>query len=290
MPKKKKPVNKQQPRDIKVLTMYGYGFFLASIVAILFSTVIPFSGLLLNPLVNHSNVILTLFTLVGAALLPPLAGYFVGEATTRSRSKWVHHYNGVLFAIASVWITYVLGTVDYLLPQSFFTQADFWSTLARFWSAAVTILVLVVIGMSYARRGNKQASLLAYRPFQIAFIGSITAHVVLTLVQLVVQLRDDSSLPLSIVGLLLSVILPVAVTLISYAVLRRSYVKVGERLTASFLSLSVWYVSTVVVTQLLWLLPIWDAFLTSYITQMVAGVVVSVGLWVAYLILIRPRK
>jgi len=225
---KKVSVNSQR----KITVVFGYGLFVAALVAVTVSTIIPWSLMLLNPSAKHLNVVTILATFVAAAIIPFLVAYIVGDKITRTTNKVTHHYNGVLFAVMAYWLSLLFSSIGSLsIAPIRETSPEFWvSSVINLWPILATIIVISVIAVSYHMRTQKAGeSVLEYRPYQFVLTASLIAPLLLTLPQIA-----DGYLLASF----LNIIVPAIFIGISYMTLRKVQQIKRIRLTYAIVAVS----------------------------------------------------
>jgi hypothetical protein len=216
----------------KITIIFGYSLFVMALVTVIVSTVIPWSILLLDSTVKHLNVIITLLSFIAAAIVPFLVAYIMGDKTTRTKNKVVHHYNGVLFGVVAYWLSLFFSSIG-SSTVSPVRQAipEFWmSTVVNSWPILANILVITIIAMSYHARPQKAGeSVLQYRPYQVLLLSSVIATLALTQQ----YLADGYQL----IGLLYIAISAIFIG-ISYMVLRKVHPFKLARLSSAIVAFS----------------------------------------------------
>jgi len=216
----------------KITIIFGYSLFVAALVTVMVSTVIPLSKILFNPASMHLNVIAMLLSFVAAAIVPFIVAYVIGDKTTRTKNRVTHHYNGILFGVLAYWLSMLfsfigsstVGPIRQAIPE-------FWlSTVVNSWPILANILVITIIAVSYHNRTQKAGeSVLQYRPYQILLLAAVIA----TLAPSQLYLADGFQL----VGLLY-VVIPALIISISYLVLRKAHPFKLARLSSAVVAFS----------------------------------------------------
>jgi hypothetical protein len=169
----------------KITIIFGYSLFIVAIIAMIVSTVIPWSALLLNATVNHLNVMMILLSFIAAAMVPFLVAYIIGDKITRTKNKVTHHYNGVLFGVLAYWLSMFFSyagsstvmAIRRAIPQVWLAE------IVISWPILATITVIAFIAVRYHARIQKAGeSVITYKPYQVLLLTSVVA--LLALMQL----------------------------------------------------------------------------------------------------------
>lgn len=169
-------MKKHIDRIKRVTTIFGYTLFCVSLVSLTLYTVVPFGSLFFNPAVQHFNIALILGSLIAGAVLPTLIAYILGDKSTRTKSKIDHHFNGVLFAIASYWLSnlFVIVNSDFIRNiQNNFPLPI--ATIINAWPIFAVVLILAIVAIIFAKNNNK-ITLLEFRPYRYILLCSIIAQ------------------------------------------------------------------------------------------------------------------
>lgn len=260
----------------RITVYFGYGLFLFTIVAILVSLA-PLAWMLANPKVLHWSVIATMTTFILAAIVPPLVGYFIGDTSTRQKSKLTHHYNGVLFAILGYWITVIVGAGMFFVDINAISFGMPTYIVGSFLPVVVALVALIILGIFYARHTKHQHSLLKYLPFRIGLLVTVGALFVISGISIASGTSYGAELQGSIAVLFLPVVMIAILVAFGAWGMGKANGTVGERLVKSIITLSYAFIAMTFITQLLWFNPA----LASW------GIVVGIALWVALIILFR---
>ena len=95
------PTTKTKIQKNSITVRFGYALFALMVLSVVTSTIIPLSQALSYPTARHLNIWLMLLSFSAAAVLPLLVSYLIGDKVTHNKNKLLHHYNGVLFGLAS---------------------------------------------------------------------------------------------------------------------------------------------------------------------------------------------
>lgn len=150
---------------MRTVSVFGTAIFVAFVAVQSFtvgSAILQYGELQIGGVVA-GNIIGALV----AFAIPPVA-YFIGDNSTKSRSRYEHYYNGVLFALMSLG----LGLLISLFLYAFIPGAsDFLNTtvLSQFIPSVIALCIALIVGRAYHKKRH-QHELDAYRPFQVAFI------------------------------------------------------------------------------------------------------------------------
>ena len=158
--------NKQSDKFKKITIIFGYSLFALLVLATTISTIIPFGSMLLNPTVRHLNVAVLLVSLVAGAILPPLVSYLIGDRATHSKSKLDHHFNGVLFGIASYWLsTFFFFIASDVISNIRSAFSEPLATAIVSWPILPTLIILTAVAFGYVKSKKKVVSVLEYKPY-----------------------------------------------------------------------------------------------------------------------------
>jgi len=216
----------------KITIIFGYSLFVAALVTVMVSTVIPLSKILFNPASMHLNVITMLLSFVAAAIVPFIVAYVIGDKTTRTKNRVTHHYNGILFGVVAYWLSMFFSFIGSSTVEPI-RQAipEFWlSTVVNSWPILANILIITIIAMSYHSRTQKAGeSVLQYRPYQLLLLSSVVATIAPSQLYLADGYQFVS---------LLYVAIPALIIGISYVVLRKTHPSKLSRLSSAVVALS----------------------------------------------------
>ena len=270
MKKNSYPTNTQK----NVTIAFGYGLFLLTLLAITVSTVIPWTTLLFDPATIHLNVALFLVSLVAGAVLPAVVSYLLGDRAPHTKNKTSHHYNGVLFGIAAYWLSLLFSFIGAGVVQ---TVRDHFSeplaSIILMWPALVTILVMGFVAIGYARKQNKNTSVLQHRPYQIILLGSIISFLAY------VAANQGYGTDRTIVAFgIISLIVPIVLTAVSYTMLSGRRLARSATLASAAIAMSMGGIAASLSGQLISYQN--ESFVTSmFICQFIGLIVWIVYLW-----------
>lgn len=269
MKKKSKQTNINSQRNVTVL--FGYSLFVLTVAALLLS-MIPWGAVMFfNPVVKHFNVALTLVSFIAAVVLPPFVSYILGDRSTHSKNKVLHHFNGVLFGIATYWLSLLAGSLSSLTVSLVRdTFAEPWATVINGWPIVAIILIMAIVGTTYAHRQKDNGSVLQHLPYQFVLIaGAISTFVYASTNQYYIQ---------SIAWLVstLYIVLPALMIVISYKALAKAQPSRSSRLAFAIVAVSIGFIAMTTSAQFIWYLSRYEFI------PMIIGVIV----WAIYLRLI----
>lgn len=272
-----KSLIKHQDNTQQRITVYfGYGLFLFTIITLAVSLV-PLLGILDDPKALHWNVIATMTAFAVAAIVPPIVGYFVGDASTRDKSHLTHRYNGVLFAILGYWITVIVSSGMVFINLSDIAYNIPAYIVGSFVPVVVAVITLIVLGIFYARHTKHQRSLLSYLPFRIILLGTVGSLFVMSGISIAYGINYGADLQSSLAVLLLPVVMIAVLVAFGAWAIGAANGGIGERLVKSVITLSYAFIAMTFVTQLLW----FNQALSSW------GIMVAIVLWIVLIIIFR---
>jgi len=277
MTKHKKSLNEH----IKVTTIFGYVLFALTVFSFIFTTAIPFGSSLQYPTARHFNIIVIILVFGITAILPALVSYLIGDKATHAKNKALHHYNGVLFGITSYWLAILFswvgfGSIPFVSTQPYLIPI----VVGNIVPVILTIIIMAIIALNYAKKQNNKTSVLLYKPFQVVLITSVLLAYVYPYLS-----GDFAGGFIAVLGTLA---LPVVLTAIAYRVLAKRHTTRLTRLSDALIALSMgwiatWLANTLIITAIHE--PLQLAFQIVGILAYVVGLLV----FVAYLYL-RTRK
>lgn len=263
---------------MKVVSLFGIGLFVLAVIvqATLAGSVFWHLSLLESG--RYVNVAGSFLLIVLAAILPPVAAYFIGDKSTKNRSQYEHHYNGVLFALLSVWIT--LAVTVYIVPAiPMVTIPYVTDEFNKLWPAVVAVIVAIAIGITYGHKRH-QVLLHEYLPFQVALITPLAALVASSAIGTVAELANP--LP-SAYGMLMLVPLFVMGLMLVVPLILSAEKSLMGKLTEAVLAASVGLFAVMIASQI----PFFGLGIgTDIIIPALAGLVT----WLAYLYYYYYRK
>lgn len=269
-----KKQNKQTDKFKKITIFFGYVLFALLLVAVTISTIMPMGLLFFNPAARHFNVAVLLTSLVAGVILPPLISYLIGDRATHSKSKIDHHFNGVLFGIASYWLSmffFFIGSDVISDIRSKFAEPL--ATAIAGWPILATLAVVAIVAVGYVTSKKKQTSVLDYKPYlMVLFAGLMATFAYILLNQIYVA---NASWVISV----LYVIIPAALVGASYKVLPvKNYTSTRARLAGAVVAVSIGYIASSIAGQLI------------YLSNMAISIAIGVATLVLYLVLIRRSR
>jgi hypothetical protein len=273
--------NKQKLNEQNSVTVaFGYGLFVLTSLSVVLWTIIPLGAVLFNPhpATRHFNVAVLLILFVAASILPALGSYILGDRATHLKNRALHHYNGVLFAIAAYWVASVftfigfsqfvpLGNLPIPLP----------SVIAVGVPIILAIAVMTFIAITYAKQQKNKPSVLEHRPYQIVLVGSALWFFVSMAMSSSYSLND--TLWYGIVSLAY----PVVLTAASYRILAKHHSSRLASLTDAVVAMGFGSITLTLFYSFVSYLNLPNA--TTFILSYTFALVV----WIAYLYL-RNRK
>jgi hypothetical protein len=269
----KKSIKKSMNTQKKVTIAFGYILFAVTIISLVIFTVIPFGGLAFDPrTINHTNTMIVLIALVAGVILPILISYFLGDRATHLKNKASHHYNGVLFGIAAYWVALLFnmtsiatGIFSGIMPDNNL----FLPILNNALPIIATSIVMIIVALTYARHQKNKSSVLEHRPYQIVLIGSVVAFFGFLFIGYVGQNFNTPDTQLST----LSLLVPLIVTVIAYAVLKSQSSK-SVRLSISIVVMSVGGIASSLAGQIV-SSTVSPYYTTEMFISLTSGVLVS---------------
>lgn len=263
----------------KRLTVYfGYGLFLLTLISLGASLLFSWNALEWFPFLEPIDVVLMLVSFAFAALAPPLVGYLVGDGATRSKSRIVHQYNGVLFGVLGVWFWAALSLLTTVVLWSYAPETNFENTLLSMAPAIVAAAATITLGVAYARATRHQVSLIDYAPYRWTLIAALVGVLSGFGLSTISGLYYGGSV---FMGVLINLTVPLlfllTTTLIGYWIIGKKGGTVGERIVYSLIAIAY---GAVVVTGL------WSFTFFMGPWQWLIGWIAPV-VWLAYLILLR---
>lgn len=262
---------KQSPTDRQrtITTRFGYGLFVAAVTSLTISTIIPWTGLLLQPGIRKLNVVITLLVFVISALLPPVMAYILGDKSTRYSGATRHHFNGVLFSLASFWLSILFGMISSETIQPLRKAfGDIPAMILNAWPLVAIILIMGLVAVYYAHHQHRQDTVLDSKPYQIMLFGSMIATLLYMLASQLFTIATYS------VASLLYIILPIAFVAMSYVALRRGQ---PLRLPYAVIATSIGLCATALAGQ----------FIALWSFDMLASCTIGLWVWASYLLLMR---
>ena len=257
----------------KITTFFGYGLFAVTVLTFLLTTAIPFGLSLQYPGARHFNITMIVLALAISAILPALVSYFIGDKATHTKNKSLHHYNGVLFGVAAYWAAILFNWIG-------FSTVGFASStplvVDNIISVTLTIVLMAIVALSYAKNQKHKTSVLQYRPFQIVLITSVIGAVLYPYVVGEFEVSFDA------INLVV-ICTPFIAAVIAYAVVAKYHTTWFARLSDAIVAMTMGWVS-------IWLADSLISFLhLPYQIVSIPAYSVGLAVFVVYLYL-RSRK
>lgn len=276
-----KKVDKLLNRQRRVTIVFGYGLFLITLVMLTVFTIIPFTSLLFGATRNHINTLIVLITLVLGAILPTIVSYVMGDSATHIKNKTSHHYNGILFGIASYWLASLFGFIRAeTLPNGMQSPSELWYSMSALWPALATIIIMLFVSISYAKNQKNKSSVLQHRPYQLVLVGSALAFLVYTAI-----IQDYTLGAMLTTYAIVTLLVPVILVFIAYKILAKSRLSKGIRISEAVIAMTIAGVSASLVAQFVGRL---NPLIT--ISDLVIPQLVGVCVWAVYLWLVSKRS
>ena len=276
---KNKKITKKPPQTHKKITVaFGYGLFALILLGTITSTIIPYTTLLMNPMVRHFNVAMFLVAFVAAAVLPALISYIIGDRATHKKNKLAHHYNGVLFGIGGYWLSMSLvSSYASLVYEPLRQQFPEYAVLIVNGLPIVALLIIMlVVALTYVSRQKKKDSVIEHLPYQLVLIGIFVAHFVSLLASIFSQPNEFA------VWSLVYVFVFVAMIAISYKFVAKLHPTRLARLTAAIIAVSIAFIASVIAGQIV-------SFATYNVLTMLVPLGIGVVTWIGYLLLMARK-
>lgn len=259
-------------RQMRMTSFFGYGLFSILLLAVIVSTIIPFGTLMTNPAVKHFNVAITIVALTASAVLPALVSYFLGDRATHTKNRDVHHYNGVLLAIAAYWLWQLLSILENPLSTITNSVPIYLTSIVNAWPMFATLLVISLVSISYTLHQKGRKTLLQHPPYQLVLLGAV----VTTLVH--VATYQNYATSESFWQTTLPLVLPITLTLMSYSLLAKNESSQLVRLSGAVVAMSIGVFVGSFSGLLIPEIPVSYTF-TLLLTQLIGVIVWIVYLW-----------
>jgi hypothetical protein len=233
--------NKNTPsRRHKITTIFGYSLFGLMAISFVLTTLIPMTSALQYPTARHSNIIVLIIVFAIATILPMLAAYFIGDKSTRSKKETLHHYNGVLFGFAAYWVAMLMSWIGFSTVFGVSDQPYPVPLIATNVTPVVlTIVIMSILAVVFAKKQRNNTSALEFLPYQLVLTISVAGTF------LVPYISESPYVTFPSIGYL---IIPVAVSAIAYAILKKQKVSRFARLSDALVAMTIGWV-TVWITQ-----------------------------------------
>ena len=261
---------------MKTTIIFGYSIFVLMVLSYLATTAIPFGLLLQTSAVRHFNIIVMIIVFGVAALLPALVSYIIGDRATHAKNKTLHHYNGVLFAIAAYWAVTLFSWIQFTSFQGMSSQPfPTPMIITNIVPVILTILLMAITATYYAKQKKNTVSVLQYRPFQILLIVSVlNAYLYPYLSGFFAE---------DLAAIVSSICIPIIAITLAYVVLARHSETRLARLSDALVAMSTGWIATMLASSFLAFLQL------SYQIETTLSYVVGFVIFATYLYL-RSRK
>ncbi|MGV9002031.1 MAG: hypothetical protein ACOH18_03720 [Candidatus Saccharimonadaceae bacterium] len=229
----KGPTSKRLHRQMRITMYFGYGLFLLTLVALLAST---FSWFYIysDPIFQGFDMTLLFVSFAFTALAPLLVGYLVGDGATRTSSKLVHHYNGVLFGVLGVWLWLVMSMGVSIFQMNIYVESNLQNALFQIAPSALAAIITTVLGISYARSTRHQKPVIDYTPYRWTLFASVGGLVASFGVSALFSLQYGSDIWTTfLINVIIPLLLALIITLAGYWILGQKSGTVGERVVYS---------------------------------------------------------
>ena len=262
----------------KVTTIFGYSLFILTVLTVIIGTAIPLGLALFHPTARHFNIIVILITFFIAAILPALGSYLLGDRATHNRNKALHHYNGVLFGVAAYWVSLFFTFIGFNQYVHFSELPfPFPIVIANGIPILLSIVVMAIVAVMYARKQKNMTSVLYHRPYQVVLIGSALGFLIYVAFGQNYTMIELLWLSLS------SLAIPVILTAISYKLVARFHTTRLARLSDAVIAMSVGGITSSLMNSFVAYLNL------PWVGTYVISYAIAIIVWVLYLYL-RTRK
>lgn len=244
----------------KTTITFGYGLFIAFVLSVTLSTVIPFSVIAFDSRARHINVIAIMLSLTLSAVLPLILAYIIGDKSTRTKNETSHHFNGVLLGFAAYWLSVFIGLINSdLIVDIRHAVSGPLASVVVCWPVVLTFLIVLWVALNYTLR--RRGTLLEHGPYQALLIAGMIA------------VSAYSLSPIYI-------IVPVVVVGVAYILLSQITPRM-TRLTVAVLA----YTIGMIAVTLTWQIVTGSLFMT-----MLSSYIVGLLVWAAYLWCVRSNR
>lgn len=276
-----KKADKTLKQQRRVTIVFGYGLFLITLVMLTVFTIVPWTSLLFGATRNHINTLTILITLVLGAVLPTIVSYVLGDSATHIKNKTSHHYNGVLFGIASYWVALLFTFIRAeSLPNGMQGVSEPWYSISSLWPALATIIVMLFVSITYAKNQKNKSSVLQHRPYQVVLVGSALAFLVY------IAIVQDYTLSATLTTYsAITLLVPVILVFIGYKILAKSRSSKRVRISEAVIAMTIAGISVSLVARFVGNL---NPFITVF--GLVVPELVGLCVWVLYLWLVSRRN
>ena len=261
----------------KITSFFGYGIFALLILAFAFTILVPMVIALQYPTARHFNIITMVLSFGIAMIVPALTAYLIGDKSTHSNKRTLHHYNGILFAFLAYWTAMLLSWIGF---SSVFGVSDKEYPLplivTNITPVILTIIVVVTLSILFAKNQKKNASVLQFLPFQILFIISIVGTFLVPYLYVAYN-------PTDLLPSLLFLAIPFGAVLLAYIVLKDFKTSRLARFSDALVAMSIGWITIWLASSFLSLVRL------PYEVANILAYVVALGVYALYLYL-RVRR
>ncbi|OJU88028.1 hypothetical protein BGO17_03575 [Candidatus Saccharibacteria bacterium 49-20] len=270
---------------MRVTVYYGYALFLLTVVGLLL-TLVPWFQLIAvtndTRTVSDFSVVMLLVSFAFTALAPPLIGYLAGDSATRTKSKIVHHFNGVLFGVLGVWLWFLATMLVGYAQQWLSAHNNFEQVLLNLAPASIAALVTIALGVFYARHTKHQIALIDYKPYQVLLISVAILSVLVTGAAGALSAQTGGEfMTLALTYIIVPSLFTLVATLVGYWVLGKKGGNAWERVVRSLIAVGFAVIALTIVTQF----AAYIGWMQDFIFLCVC--VIVIGVWLSYLLLMR---
>lgn len=263
------------PSHNNLTTIFGYSLFALTVLSFIISTAIPFMFSFQYRGARYFNITVMVLVFAITTILPALASYFIGDRVTHTKSKSLHHYNGILFGVTAYWVAILFSWIGF---SSFLgvRESPYPTPLVvnNIIPVILTIILMAVVAIGYAKKQKNNTSVLQYRPFQLILAASVVVGFMYPYLS-----GFFAGSFWAVVGTLS---IPLIATLVAYIVLAKYQPTRLARLSDAIVAMSMGWVA-------IWLASSFITYLQLYEIEGMLGYAVGLIVFVAYLFL-RTRK
>ena len=230
---------------MRTVSLFGSALFIAAITiqAVVAGTVLWYLRVFETSVAINAAGAFGLLALAG--ILPPLIAFFIGDRSTKVRSKYEHFYNGMLFAFMTIWLGMFI--TFYIAPSLSGIKIPFLTNeFGGIWPAMFALAIAIAIGIEYGQKRH-QKLLHEFLPFKLALTIPLIALIAGSAWELIRQLASPNP---SVYGLMIimPVILMVGLLVISYTLSTER--TPGDKLTEACVSASIGLFAIMIASQL----------------------------------------
>lgn len=230
----------------RVTIFFGYGLFVFLLLAVTISTVVPFGSLFFNSLTRHLNVALVMISLIAGSILPPVISYVIGDKTTRSKASIDHHFNGVLFGVASYWLSLFLSFIgaDTISGiRSSFPEPL--ATIIAGWPIIATLTIMIVIAIGFMKTTKRGVLVVDYQLYRVG----LYAGFIVTFAYILWNQRYIANA--SWITSVLYVVVPALLIGVSYLSLSNRGFNAASRLARAMIAASFGFIASSIAGQII---------------------------------------